>query len=262
MFEGMMRETSRKLNSFWLVKYETGECFIYHETALRQLDNDISLRLIRMASGRKIVITNQGHGLDRTQLDKDIFRVFVKTVEPFFGKDERNARLTNFERGFNVNQFLNHVQGENGATRAIIKVQTPFPSITSRISVKGSDITYVSVTEIEVACLDLENMILTMTDALRRKDINELYMRLQGGIFAGVNGGLMNTVERYLDASQKGDAHTAELTVMIRQIFDLLTRGVTTCSEYQNSTSRPDLLKSLPRGLEVLKSKCQPYLMG
>jgi hypothetical protein len=263
MVAGIMKSASRELNSFWLVKYETGECFIYHEDGFRKLDDDISFRLIRMASGRKIVATNQGHDLDRTQSNKDIFRVFVRKVEPFFGKDEHNARLTNFERGFNVKQFFNDVQGPNGVKRAIIKVQTPFPSITSRISVKESDITYVNLTDIEVACIDLENMILTMTDLIRRKDIAGLRGRMKGAIITEVNGGLMNTVERYLDGSRKEDAHIMEMAVMIRQLFDLLKRGVTICREYPNSTPKSDdLLRYLTRGLEILKSKCQPYLMG
>jgi hypothetical protein len=263
MVDGMKTDKSRVLDSFWLVKYETGECFIYHEHGFRKLEKDISHRLTRLASGRKIVITNQGHGLDQAQSKKDVFRVFVKKVEPFMSIDERNSRLTAFERGFNVNQFFNDVPDQKVFKRAIITVQTPFPGITSRVSVKESDIKYVTLTDIEVACVDLENMVFTMSDLMRRKDINGLLGRLKGAILTEVNGGLMNTVQRFLDGSRKEDSHTAEMMVLIRQLFDLLKRGVTLCCNDPGCDPKVDKLPALlDSGLEILKSQCQPYLMG
>jgi hypothetical protein len=262
MLTEMMAPGPRVLDKFWLVKYESGECFVYHGHGFSKLEAEIPHRLTRAAAGRSFYVTNQGHGLDRSQAKPDVFRVFAKQIEPLFAKEERDARLTDFDRGFNVTQFFHDVMDERSGTgkRAVIKVQNAFPGITSRVAVKESEITYVDLTAIEVGCRDLENMVRTIPDLIRTRDVSTLRTRLKGAILTEVNAGLVDLAQRFLGASREENAHTLQMTVLFQNLFELLERGVQFCRDDANSDQRLDPL--LARALEALRSKCQPYLMG
>ena len=101
-------KNDRALGTYFRVKFQTGEIYIYRGAQLVnpwEFSSKVKQRVALEANGLPVEIVNEGGDFNPDKLEKGKFYVHIKAVEQYITSEEGKTRVTVFEQNHDVSQF-------------------------------------------------------------------------------------------------------------------------------------------------------------
>ncbi|KAH0795942.1 Dedicator of cytokinesis family protein [Histomonas meleagridis] len=265
-------KNDRSLGTYFRVKFQTGEIYIYREAQLVnlwQFSNKIKQRSNLIANGKPIEIINEGLDFNPDKLEKDKFYVHIKSVEQYFTPEEKKTRVTVFEQNHNVSRFYFDLPYSKTAQqsiehcylkRTIYTLPHPMPYIVSRVKIPPENIQQIDYTPIEYSCSNLSKQLENIKEATKRKDFKTMQLLLQGSLLVQVNEGPKKMAEVFLNGSTENQ-NTANLRRIFREFLKANEQAVKLHGEWvMKNPVHSKLQDEMEIGLNRLTSSLQPFL--
>ena len=285
----MYTASDRRLGSYYKVEFPDDGVYIYRETVLTnlwQVCNKIEKSSKFYAGDKTVEVVSEGTELDRKKYnDPNKYYVHVKHVNQFFTPDERQKRMTVFEKNHNIDQFYFDVPFSKDAQsglehcwlkRTIFTLPSPLPYLISRVHVPPENIQQNIFEPIEYAVQNIQSQVSKINEACARvssefqslkpgdgldkiQSFKELQPLIQGSLLVQVNEGPEKMAEVFLNGEEK--PHQDELRKAFREFIQANTAAVKLHGKIvMKYPIYAVLQEELDLGINKLTSKLQQYL--
>ncbi|XP_038219758.1 dedicator of cytokinesis protein 7 [Zerene cesonia] len=255
----------------------SGEEFVYKEHALTKLP-EIFSRLENFYGQRfgpeNVVIIKDSNVVDPSTLAADKAYIQITYVEPYFEPHELRARVTHYERNFNIKRFMyatpftadgraHGALGEQCKRKTILTTAHHFPYLKTRIQVVHR--TQIILSPIEVAIEDIQKKISELSAATSQEpaDAKMLQMVVQGCIGTTVNQGPLELAQVFLAPVAEGTQPPTRLTNKLRLAFkDFSKKCQDALKKNKNliSSEQREYQRELERNLQRFTARLEPLV--